>query len=766
MQTLEMARRVRHDLIKHLDIPAEGQILTADEIRVLIRRIFDSGSGICALACVLGFRMRREEGWSERLNTAFVEIEKACAALKRHESGLKKLMLCGGVPEVALIQDLRALTESVHGFEVACEPSCAGMTDTQDDAWSALEFFGLTPETKALSGEKGQSVAGKYAEPPSTKALKSTDKAAKLENFSEVSVLSSKNGIDARGETVEKPRVLVVDDRLVLVDRLQAHPTFRERFLWARRCGKTEYECTECPKRDSCEFKRARTYQDTVEALRFARMHARRLDAVLLDVRFDDLRPDELLWLPDMPAFNTEEKVKALQGLVIARHLRRMPEFRHIPIMLMTSLSRLPDGAASLLEGLEGLQFVDDEDSLDALATRLESVIRMGREATVVQGYFWGSSPRIQLIRRQLEIMSQGPRTLLITGPSGSGKSSLVEHIILPMSGRKKLVTLDLSAIPDTLVESELFGHVKGAYSGATQDRAGMIEEADGGILFLDEIGNLSMENQRKLLLFLQDKMLRRVGAAHETRRRVDVKVVVATHLDLEQEIAANRFRFDLYMRFGPAMRIALPALVERRDDLPALVETLVQKMMHGEDMMPHVMDMQRRCGGGSHIKVEFQNIGTVTSNDICIRFVPATRDLFLSYEWPGNTRELESVLDTLILRALYDLKVSNSKSRIVEIDHYYALTLLGGIDKVQAAHQAQAALSDGTSFCEIGEMADFGELRQTLERRYLCQMFELCDGDLQLMGKKMFGDESKSVKQKILIRMNQLGISIKKLRR
>lgn len=760
MQTQEMARRVRHDLIKHLDIPVEGQMLSAEEARVLLRRIYDSGCGICALVVVLGFKLRQEKSWGAALEKAYCRIEEACIELKHHESGLKKLVLCGGVPSLALIQDLTTLTDAVVQFEHACEGGGHDVLQASD-AWAAMEFMGFVPtsEKRCFDGIK---------EEDSVKLIDiSADNDSMIESCLNGALVprSEVPALEAH-KTDTKPRILVVDDRLVLVDRLQAHPTFRSRFTWVRRCHEKVGDCLSCPKREACELRRARTFRDTIDALRLARTRERRIDALLLDVRFDDLAHDELLWLPDMPALNTEDRVKGLQGLIIARHLRRMPEFRHIPIILMTTLSRLPDGAASLLEGLEGLQFVDDEDSLEALVTRLESVIRMGREATVEQGYFWGSTPRIQLIRRQLEIMSQGPRTLLITGPSGSGKSSLVEHIIMPMSGRKRLVTLDLSAIPDTLVESELFGHVKGAYSGATHDRAGMIEEADGGILFLDEIGNLSLENQRKLLLFLQDKMLRRVGAAHETRRRVDVKIVVATHLDLEKEVAANRFRFDLYMRFGPAMRIALPALSERRDDLPALVETLTQKIMHSEDMMPHVIDMQRRCGGGAHIKVEFRDPVSVTSNDICVRFVPATRDLFLSYMWPGNTRELESVLDTLILRALYDLRVSNSKSRIVEIDHYYALTLLGGIENVQESFQASGLTEPPHVFPDLGQMTDFGELRQVLERRYLCQIFEQCDGDLQRMGQQLFGDDSKVMKQKIMVRLNQLGISVKKLRR
>lgn len=763
MQTLDIARRVRHDLIKHLDVPLKGERLTADEVRVLMRRLFDSGSGICSMVVVLGFKLRREEGWSDQLEAAYRGIESVCLQLKGFEPGLKKIMLCGGVPADDLVDGLHGVVEAVRAFEQICEP--LGGRDVVDDEWAALEFLGMVSASDGTDSEaKRMAAASADDHSEAGRAYEANGRIAsprrkKANSFEEHAFDYPEHALDA----VDKHRVLVVDDRLVLVDRLQAHPTFQARFSWARRCEEMTCECSACPNRESCGYRRARTFQDTVQALRLARTHSRRIDAVLLDVRFDDLASDELLWLPDKPALNTEEKVKALQGLIIAHHLRRMPEFRHIPMVLMTSLSRLPDGAAHLLEGLEGLQFVDDEDSVEALAARLESVIKMGHESTVEQGYFWGSSPRIQQIRRQLEVMSQGPRTLLITGPSGSGKSSLVEHVIMPLSGRKRLVTLDLSAIPDTLVESELFGHVKGAYSGATQDRPGMIEEADGGILFLDEIGNLSLENQRKLLLFLQDKMLRRVGAAHETRRRIDVKVVAATHLDLEQEVAANRFRFDLYMRFGPAMRISLPSLADRRDDLPELVETLTQKIVHGEDMQPHILDMQRRCGSGTHIRVEFGKPLPLAFDDICVRFVPATCDLFLSYDWPGNTRELESVLDSLILRALYDLRVSQSKSRIVEIDHYYALRLLGGIDKVTP--DSGHPVSDDGWLHEIGRMADFGELRQTLERQYLCKMFDACHGDIQRMGERMFGDDSKAMKQKILIRMNQLGISIKKLR-
>ncbi|MBQ9394718.1 MAG: sigma-54-dependent Fis family transcriptional regulator [Proteobacteria bacterium] len=740
----EMARRVRHDLIKHLDIPEPDRVLTADEVRVLYRRLFDSATGLSRLGAVWGYKLRHDDGWCPELESCVKTIESACAVIAKRETLFQRLRINGGVLPADFIDDLKNAVQAVHDFESACQSlDAAGNEDEQ----AAFDFFQFSKPVENNSQTPGISTDSDDGNQPKSDSC-------------DVEISSDSNG---------KKRLLVVDDHLISIDRLQAHPTFQKRFTWATLCGRTR-ECCECSERETCTHRRARTYGDVVRGLMMAREQHRKVDALLMDVRFDDLSGDELVWLPEMPSLNREDHVKALQGLIIARQLRKMPEFRQIPIILMTSRSRLPDGAASLLEGLEGLQFVDDEDSLDALASRVESVIRLGLEAPIELGYFWGSSPRIQQVRRQIEIMSLGPRTVFITGPSGSGKSSLVEQIIYPLSGRHRMVTLDLSSVPDTLVESELFGHVKGAFSGASHDRVGLIEEADGGILFLDEIGNLSPENQRKLLLFLQDKMVRRVGAAHETRRHVDVKVVVATHLDLSEEVAAGKFRFDLYMRFGPAMRIALPALCERRDDLPSMVETLALRIIHGEEMKPHIAAHRRRTGAGDVVRIDFA-AGIVPGHDeLCVRFKPATRELFLDYAWPGNTRELESVLDALILKALYDLQVSESKSRIIEIDHYYALSLIGGIDK----NRTEVTIDSNYSYksneydvnCGIGKVSDFAELRKLLEQRYLQHVFEASRGNLARMGEMLFGDDSAEMQHKITMRLNQLGLSVRKMKK
>ena len=728
----EMARRVRHDLIKHLDIPAPGQMLSEAEARVLLRRLFDSANGICQMATVWSFRLRHDDNWNEALSPYLDSILHHCQKLTSFESDLKKNLLDGGTVDGEIIGLLQQIVESVHDFDAQCMQlyQAENGAESVDDEAAALEFFQFAPPEETAPDPPEPSLP--FPETPIERRL----------------------------------RILVVDDNLMSIDRLQSHPQFRERFTWATLCDEN-IGCLECPKRDGCQLRRARNYRETLEALMRMQQRHQKLDALLMDVRFDALEPQELLWLPEMPHINQEEQVKSLQGLIIARRLRQNPQFRELPIVLMTTRSRLPENAARLLQDLEGLQFVDDEASLDVLATRLESVARIGNESPVESGYFWGTSARVQNIRRQIEIMSIGPRTMFITGPSGSGKSSLVEHIIYPLSGRNKLVTLDLSSVPDTLVESELFGHVKGAYSGATHDRAGLVEEADGGILFLDEIGNLSLENQRKLLLFLQDKMVRRVGASHETRKHVDVKVVAATHLDLSAEVSAGRFRFDLYMRLGPAMRISLPALCERREEFPELIKTLVLKILDSDDMHPYIAQISRK----SKVVVDFGTNQAIDTHALCVRFKPATRDLFLSYGWPGNTRELESVIDTLLLKALFDMRVASSPNKIIEIDHYYALSLLGVIGKSMPAADSSANTAPADESATIlslihGQVGDFNELRQTLEKQYLCMLYKKCNSDLGAMGTALFGDGSKATRHKIMIRMNQLGVSLRTLKK
>jgi two-component system response regulator AtoC len=215
--------------------------------------------------------------------------------------------------------------------------------------------------------------------------------------------------------------------------------------------------------------------------------------------------------------------------------------------------------------------------------------------------------------------VARHPSTVLVTGESGTGKE-LVARYIHSSSPRaaESLVAVNCGAIPENLLESELFGHAKGAFTGATAEKRGLFEEADSGTLFLDEIGELPSPLQVKLLRALQEGEIRRVG--DNTARAVDVRLIAATARDLEAEVAAGRFRADLYYRIN-VVRLHLPPLRDRREDIPELVRHFVQ--LYG-----------RRLG---------LSVSAVS---------PSAMRLLMEYAWPGNVRELENVIERALVLA------------------------------------------------------------------------------------------------------------------
>ncbi|SEH88882.1 DNA-binding transcriptional response regulator, NtrC family, contains REC, AAA-type ATPase, and a Fis-type DNA-binding domains [Paenimyroides aquimaris] len=228
-----------------------------------------------------------------------------------------------------------------------------------------------------------------------------------------------------------------------------------------------------------------------------------------------------------------------------------------------------------------------------------------------------GESEPIQQIKDMVDKVAETDARVLITGPNGTGKE-LVAHNLHEKSNRSQypLIEVNCAAIPSELIESELFGHVKGAFTSAVKDRAGKFEAADKGTIFLDEIGDMSLAAQAKVLRALQENMITRVGADKDIK--VDVRVIAATNKDLRKEIEEGRFREDLYHRLAVIL-IKVPALNDRRDDIPLLIEHFTKKIADEN---------------GSAQK-------TFSTDAI---------NLLKAYDWTGNIRELRNVVERLII--------------------------------------------------------------------------------------------------------------------
>jgi DNA-binding NtrC family response regulator len=228
-----------------------------------------------------------------------------------------------------------------------------------------------------------------------------------------------------------------------------------------------------------------------------------------------------------------------------------------------------------------------------------------------------GESEAINHIKLMIDKVAKTEARVLITGPNGTGKE-LVAHQLHEKSERANfpLIEVNCAAIPSELIESELFGHVKGAFTSAVRDRAGKFEAADKGTIFLDEIGDMSLSAQAKVLRALQESMVTRVGADKDIK--IDVRVIAATNKDLKKEIAEGRFREDLYHRLAVIL-IKVPALNERRDDIPLLITHFTEKIASEQGIAPKYFSDQ-------------------------------AIQLLQEYDWTGNIRELRNVVERLII--------------------------------------------------------------------------------------------------------------------
>jgi two-component system, NtrC family, response regulator PilR len=292
--------------------------------------------------------------------------------------------------------------------------------------------------------------------------------------------------------------------------------------------------------------------------------------------------------------------------------------------LLITGVPTVETAIAAINAGADNY-VVKDHDLVDQLrraVRQVDETLKLKTEAGYLrrelrrltgQDNIIGHSAKMRAIFDM--IMTVAPQTsrVLITGETGTGKE-LIARAIHENSARSKepFITINCGAFPETLLESELFGYVKGAFTGANENRQGLFRGAHGGTIFLDEIGNMSLSMQVKLFRVLQEGKVRPVGSNEETE--VDVRVIAATNKDLEKAIAAGEFREDLFYRLS-VIPIQLPPLRERRDDIPLLARSFLERFR---------MTMEKTVEGIS----------------------PEAMTLLESYEWPGNVRELENTME------------------------------------------------------------------------------------------------------------------------
>jgi len=324
-------------------------------------------------------------------------------------------------------------------------------------------------------------------------------------------------------------------------------------------------------------------------------------------------------------------KMPELDGLQTLKEIRK--RYVDLPVVMMTAYGTVETAVASMKEG--AFDYLTKPIDLEELLIKLQklmersSLIRENRElkTRLQERYTFANivcgSPNMEEVLGLVARVAPSQASVLVLGESGTGKELIANaiHYASPRSG-KPLIKVSCSAIPETLLESELFGHEKGAFTGAAQRRIGRFEEADAGTIFLDEIGDLSPGIQVKLLRILQEKEFQRLGS--NVNLRTDVRVITATHRNLEEAIKKGTFREDLYYRLN-VIPIHLPPLRERRGDIPLLIDHFLKK--YSKENQKSILDISREA-----------------------------RALLLRYSYPGNVRELENIIERAVVLCRGDL--------------------------------------------------------------------------------------------------------------
>lgn len=301
-------------------------------------------------------------------------------------------------------------------------------------------------------------------------------------------------------------------------------------------------------------------------------------------------------------------------GLELVQFIQQ--RYPQVPVAMITAFGSLDTAINALKAG--AFDFLTKPVDLPRLRELVGTALRMPAPAPVdkepsIDQRLLGDSPPMLALRKQIGRLARSQAPVYISGESGSGKE-LVARLIHEQGARadRPFIPVNCGAIPAELMESEFFGHRKGSFTGATEDKPGLFQAAHGGTLFLDEVADLPLTMQVKLLRAIQEKAVRAVGG--QTENVVDVRILSATHKDLAAEVAAQRFRQDLYYRLN-VIELRVPCLRERREDIPLLAHSVLARLAQGSGLPP-------------------------------VQLSPAALETLKSYRFPGNVRELENMLE------------------------------------------------------------------------------------------------------------------------
>jgi two-component system, NtrC family, response regulator GlrR len=392
----------------------------------------------------------------------------------------------------------------------------------------------------------------------------------------------------------------------------------------------------------------------------------------------------------------TDLRMAGMDGMALFQHIHGQDP--SLPVIVLTAHGTIPDAVQATQQGVFGyLTKPFDARELLHLLKRAVTVTPSDEAAEEPLDESWRkeivtASPLMDSLLSEARLLADSEASVLIQGESGTGKEILARaiHLAGPRAERP-FVAINCAAIPDQLLESELFGHAKGAFTGAVSSHQGLFMTADGGTLFLDEIGDMPLALQAKLLRVLQDREIRPIGSNRSFP--VDVRIISATHRNLKESVNGERFREDLYYRLN-VVTLSLPALRERREDIPLLARHFLRQQA-----------AKRRAEA----------------------FTPEAMEMLIAGDWPGNIRQLQNVVDqcsvlcstplisaALVARALQDkehgqdLSYANAKQRF---EREYLIRLL----KITDGQVSEAARLAGRNRTEFYRLLGKHQLRPAM---------------------------------------------------